>query len=493
VSNLKLWKEIVNEFDLPPSCTSASFTLKNHYQKYLLTYEQKCYFGKKEEEMVRELGNLRQRRSNLDPNRENRNDAYRDRVLLHETNLRQDLTGFFEERKTSKTEYLNFMRKNTFNAYTGELKRVMLAFESRLQEEIRFSLNCLLLYSCSTNAPYCIENAPMVFEGMVNYLDSIIPLIPDVFCRDADKKADESSSDTYFGEIGEVGLGNGFSPIELVKRDRRQMITMRYEEVSKSEVLEQVRIIFQIVRNLIYVKENEPIIYKHKKINGIILDTFFSCLDQEVNRTVLDIVSVLCKQILIAAIPNKNSKQFCIKIIEYLGSEAQEEYEAALECFHNLMLSQENEITIESMLQSMIDSITRLLFLANTDVVESSLEILCYLSDLKMSTRLILAKKNNLISRLLALIGGNVNKHSEKIAKLSAIILSNLCVTPATKQHFVPFEKDIFCLATIDDTVSEQLSHILLEVEPIGNNLHQGSKDFYERKRKTVAELGTGS
>lgn len=31
VSNKKLWKEIVNEFDLPPSCTSASFTLKNHY------------------------------------------------------------------------------------------------------------------------------------------------------------------------------------------------------------------------------------------------------------------------------------------------------------------------------------------------------------------------------------------------------------------------------------------------------------------------------
>ena len=39
VTNNKLWKEIVSEFDLPPSCTSASFTLKNHYQKYLLAYE----------------------------------------------------------------------------------------------------------------------------------------------------------------------------------------------------------------------------------------------------------------------------------------------------------------------------------------------------------------------------------------------------------------------------------------------------------------------
>ena len=63
VTAKKLWKEIVNEFDLPPTCTSASFTLKNHYEKYLLAYEQKFHFCRSEEEMVTELGNVRQRRS----------------------------------------------------------------------------------------------------------------------------------------------------------------------------------------------------------------------------------------------------------------------------------------------------------------------------------------------------------------------------------------------------------------------------------------------
>lgn len=62
VSNKKLWKEIVNEFDLPPSCTSASFTLKNHYQKYLLQYEQKVYFGKDDTEIITELGRQRNTR-----------------------------------------------------------------------------------------------------------------------------------------------------------------------------------------------------------------------------------------------------------------------------------------------------------------------------------------------------------------------------------------------------------------------------------------------
>ena len=41
VSHNKLWKEIVDEFGLPSTCTSASFTLKNHYQKYLLGCEMK--------------------------------------------------------------------------------------------------------------------------------------------------------------------------------------------------------------------------------------------------------------------------------------------------------------------------------------------------------------------------------------------------------------------------------------------------------------------
>jgi hypothetical protein len=59
----KLWKEIVNEFNLPASCTSASFTLKNHYEKYLLSYEQKFFFGKNEEDMVKVLANVRQRKT----------------------------------------------------------------------------------------------------------------------------------------------------------------------------------------------------------------------------------------------------------------------------------------------------------------------------------------------------------------------------------------------------------------------------------------------
>ena len=55
MSHNKMWKEIVDEFGLPSTCTSASFTLKNHYQRYLLAYEQKYYFGKDDNAELPEL------------------------------------------------------------------------------------------------------------------------------------------------------------------------------------------------------------------------------------------------------------------------------------------------------------------------------------------------------------------------------------------------------------------------------------------------------
>ena len=39
VCETKQWKDVVSTLDLPPSCTSASFTVKNHYNKYLLNYD----------------------------------------------------------------------------------------------------------------------------------------------------------------------------------------------------------------------------------------------------------------------------------------------------------------------------------------------------------------------------------------------------------------------------------------------------------------------
>ena len=72
-------------------------------------------------------------------------------------------------------------------------------------------------------------------------------------------------------------------------------------------------------------------------------------------------ISILCKRILLNSLGDKDGIEFLSKIIKYLGSEYHEEYEAALDCIHNLMLSQENEISIENLLPNFVDSLVCIL------------------------------------------------------------------------------------------------------------------------------------
>lgn len=115
--------------------------------------------------------------------------------------------------------------------------------------------------------------------------------------------------------------------------------------------------IFQIIRNLIFVKDNDAFIYSKKGIFMLIVDYFFSCNDPEVLKNCLEIMSVLCKHIILNELPKKKSQELTDRIICYLESSYHEEYEAALESLHNLMLSQENEMNIESLLPKYLGSL----------------------------------------------------------------------------------------------------------------------------------------
>lgn len=136
VSNNKMWKEIVNEFDLPPSCTSASFTLKNHYQKYLLAYEQKFYFGRSEDEMVKELGSVRQKRPRYEdggtpyprPETQVQKDVSFKTVIptasTNESNLKNNLINHYGHKIREKEEIV-YTRKSRLIPYASEVRRIM--------------------------------------------------------------------------------------------------------------------------------------------------------------------------------------------------------------------------------------------------------------------------------------------------------------------------------------------------------------------------------
>lgn len=67
------------------------------------------------------------------------------------------------------------------------------------------------------------------------------------------------------------------------------------------------------------------------------------------------------------------------------------------------------------------------------DVRDSVLEFLIFLSDLKMATKVLVAKHPKAILRLVGMLVGGTGKTSDKVTKLSALILSNLSNAPAAK------------------------------------------------------------
>jgi len=86
-----------------------------------------------------------------------------------------------------------------------------------------------------------------------------------------------------------------------------------------------------------------------------------------------------------------------------------------------------------------------------------------YLSDLKMTTRVALAKHPKILMRIVALLGSGVGNASEKSTKLAALVLSNINVAPASRTYMMAFERDILLVAATDPGVSKILGNILSE------------------------------
>ena len=182
--------------------------------------------------------------------------------MFSDSDLKTNLSKLHQG-KLSNNENITYIKRSKMIPFTGEMRRIMLAFESHLQDEIRFSLNHLLMYSCSDISPIILENYEMIFVGMMNYLEFISKNIPYLFRNEApnlhkfrenDRKnvlknynfeifelmKDYSKGQEKAKKEGGSGSGGPQKPIDILREDRKMEITMKYEEVSRKEILEQV-------------------------------------------------------------------------------------------------------------------------------------------------------------------------------------------------------------------------------------------------------------
>lgn len=194
----KQWKDVVNTLDLPSSCTSASFTVKRHYKKYLLSYEQtfnktsleaKLSDNKIEDGQVKKSDNYMgdYNNPNLVKNQNINNiNIPQKQIIGQPTNIQEK--NYLGKKVIRSDPELNFFFRNPTAGYIGlkdkascfkpirilsafpDMKRIELAFESHITSEIYWAINVLLIFSSNTNKDINIENQPFLMESMTNYI-----------------------------------------------------------------------------------------------------------------------------------------------------------------------------------------------------------------------------------------------------------------------------------------------------------------------------------
>lgn len=97
-----------------------------------------------------------------------------------------------------------------------------------------------------------------------------------------------------------------------------------------------------------------------------------------------------------------------------MNADTSDELEACVDIIRNLIAIQENEGIIENFLPKYIDQVTRLMLQAQGDIREGILEFLCFLSDLRMTTRVQLARHPKLIMRMVGLLSSGVMKYNKQ-------------------------------------------------------------------------------
>ncbi len=78
------------------------------------------------------------------------------------------------------------------------------------------------------------------------------------------------------------------------------MVTVLHQEVSELELIEHLRMIVLIIRNLSFVRANEHHLIKCSKMVDIITSLMVDLLDPEITYNCLDIVTNLGKHIVLS-------------------------------------------------------------------------------------------------------------------------------------------------------------------------------------------------
>jgi hypothetical protein len=490
VCDNKQWKEIVNSLDLPASCTSASFTLRNHYNKYLQAYEN--YYLKVQSNPSAAINlNFTSPRDNqansvspniAQPTQQQEQRFLGKKVMRNEGDF--NLIFRYSTKQATSNRDKTYQKKVRLLNAIPDMRRIVLAFESHITTEIIWSLNILTLFSSNPTCNILIENQPYLMESLTNYMYYCINNLTELFYiidiiegnyekKDShkeqkviqSKRAKSYTEATTFTFLEEINNTLNLSTLakknknleEIEKNKSDNNINCKYEEVTEYELMEHLISIIQIIRNFSLIKANEASIMKCSKFMNLIYLLFIHSNLNEIRSNSLDIITNLAKHILLKEI--KYPIELMLTIFECLKSSNKEISEQALECFRRLTLPAGNEVFFEKMPDEFYAELVNLLISFKVETRESALEILYIIADQKLPTKTRLGKQYKCIQRLVALVCSNAQDN--RISKFAACTLAKLSEVPSILKMIMPYEPELFVAACTDESITKILLGII--------------------------------
>lgn len=136
--------------------------------------------------------------------------------------------------------------------------------------------------------------------------------------------------------------------LEDLRRKRRKKVSILHTELSEFELIEHVKTIMLILRNLSFVRINEHQMMKCTKFIDIVVSLFIEYIDKELTFNCLDIITSLAKHIILKEISyGKELVETLYKFIKTSNSETI--LDQCMECLRRLCLSVGNDEYLEDL------------------------------------------------------------------------------------------------------------------------------------------------
>ena len=266
--------------------------------------------------------------------------------------------------------------------------------------------------------------------------------------------------------------------LDELRKKRKRLVSVLYQEISEIELIEHLRMMVLIIRNLTFVRANDHHIIKCQRLVDILTSLFVDLVDQEITLNCLDIITNIAKQLILSElncgdlIVQALFTLFSSNSYLFFGPEQDKLYprqqivDQCIECLRRLSLSSGNEEYLEKISDRQIQVLINLLICKNLETREGVLEILFTISDRKTSLKVKIASQKRCIERLIGLIAtGSTTPNEEKISKFAALTLANLNLAPSNRQYIVPYEQELALIASTDEKTCKIIAEILSDLD----------------------------